>query len=47
MNEALTFFLRGSFNRAGASFIIDEQGKVLVSYYGKYVGDELLSPCTA
>ncbi|WP_158796464.1 redoxin domain-containing protein [Pedobacter sp. L105] len=31
----------GSFNRVGASFIIDEQGKVLLSYYGKYVGDEL------
>jgi len=31
----------GNANRIGADFLIDENGKVVKAYYGKYLGDEL------
>lgn len=31
----------GNSNRIGADFLIDENGKVQVAYYGKYIGDHL------
>ncbi len=31
----------GNANRIGADFLIDENGKIAVAYYGKYVGDHL------
>jgi hypothetical protein len=31
----------GNANRMGADFLIDENGKIAVAYYGKYVGDHL------
>ena len=29
----------GSLNRIGADFLVDEEGKIFLGYYGKYVGD--------
>lgn len=31
----------GNKNRIGASFIINEEGKIIKAYYGKYVGDQM------
>jgi thioredoxin-dependent peroxiredoxin len=31
----------GNMNRIGADFLIDENGKVLISHYHRYLGDEL------
>lgn len=31
----------GNLNRLPASFLIDENGKILLAYYAKYVGDEI------
>ena len=31
----------GNTNRIGADFIIDENGKIQVAYYGKYIGDHI------
>ena len=34
-----TYERDGHLNRIGADFLIDENGKIYISYYGKYVGD--------
>jgi thioredoxin-dependent peroxiredoxin len=31
----------GNTNRVGAEFLIDENGNILISHYGRFVGDDL------